>query len=169
MAAPKKDKNKKKSGMLRKLFNRKPKDAVANTKNNNNDDEVPQPSGRRSFFGSFTGSKPATDKKAAKADKKAAAKAAKAKAKTKGKGKAASKKEAFPPRKGKKPKFQKKKTVRKPRKVGNKTRGKNKFYPGKVDFKYTSTEEVWVENLGRDIKINDFGDNARIILDETDK
>ena len=74
-----------------------------------------------------------------------------------------------------KPKVKKSKKKKKPRKKadvvvkrGNQVRDGNKHFPGTVSYKYTSPEEVWVEFLGRTPEVNDYGNGARLMLDETD-
>lgn len=74
-----------------------------------------------------------------------------------------------------KPKIKKSKKKKKPRKKpdveikrGNQARDGNKYFPGTVSYKYTSPEEVWVEFLGRTPEVNDYGNGARLMLDETD-
>lgn len=74
-----------------------------------------------------------------------------------------------------KPKVKKSKKKKKPRKKaevvikrGNQKRDPNKHFPGTVSYKYTSPEEVWVKFLGRTPEVNDYGNGARLMLDETD-
>lgn len=75
-----------------------------------------------------------------------------------------------------KPKLRKKKAKKAKKKKpeivikrGNQKRDPDKFFPGTVSYKYTSPKEQWVAYLGRSPEVNDYGNGARLMLDETDK
>lgn len=74
-------------------------------------------------------------------------------------------------KKGKRPKFKKIERAKTQRVVGIVKRVPDKFFPGDVDYKYTSPKENWVSCFGQSTSNSsqdlDFGDSVRIIRDKT--
>lgn len=68
-------------------------------------------------------------------------------------------------KKGKKPKFKKIERPKPERDIGKVKKVENKFFPGDVDYKYSSPKENWVSCFGQKQDL-DFGHRIRILPDE---
>lgn len=70
-------------------------------------------------------------------------------------------------KKGKKPKYKKIARPKPENKEGNVKRSSNRFYPGDVDYSYTSYRENWVSFFGQEPDL-DYGNTVRILPSQTE-